>query len=329
MSELATDWAIQQRGLLPAAKLVLWHLCDRHTVGSGCFPSQDQLTADTEISRASLNTQLRRLEDAGLIRRQRRPGHGSKRWKATRYMLGFEDDFRQKPTPDFGRQSGQNPAPDLAQISVKPCPDSDQHPTKPCPDIDQKPPKPCPDFEQSHVQILDTNLVSKKETTTARSTHTRTHDARARETPETTCLAACGEGLCDEARAVIQATAPVIEGWLSTGYDLDADILPVLQARTLRKRDSPIRTWAYFTPAIATRHAQGVALVARTARAEKPGPETTASAPTNTQDVLQRTAVWINSGRYVPPSAVSTVMRNALLRAGLVTEATLRAHQIY
>jgi hypothetical protein len=329
MSDLATDWAIQQRGLLPAAKLVLWHLCDRHTLGSGCFPSQDQLTTDTEISRASLNTQLRRLEDAGLIRRQRRPGHGSKRWKATRYMLGFEADFRQKPTPDFGRQSGQNPAPDLAQIPAKPCPEFDQKPRKPCPDSDQKHPKPCPDLEQSHLRILDTNLVRKKETTTARNTPASTHDTHAREAPEMACLAACGEGLCDEARAVIQATAPVIEGWLSAGYDLDADILPVLRARTLRKRDSPIRTWAYFTPAIATRHAQRVALVARTARAGETGPGTTASAPTNTQDVLQRTAAWINSGRYVPPSAVSTVMRNALLRAGLVTEATLRAHQTY
>ena len=47
------------------------------------------------------------------------------------------------------------------------------------------------------------------------------------------------------------------------------------------------------------------------------------------QEVLQRTAEWINSSRYVPPSAVSNVMRDALLRAGLVNEATLRAHQIY
>ena len=78
MSELATDWAILQRGLHPAAKLVLWYLCDRHTPDFGCYPSQDQLAADAEISRASLNTQLRRLEDAGLIRRQRRPGQGPK-----------------------------------------------------------------------------------------------------------------------------------------------------------------------------------------------------------------------------------------------------------
>jgi len=128
---------------------------------------------------------------------------------------------------------------------------------------------------------------------------------------------------------VIQATAPVIEGWLSAGYDLDADILPVLQARTRHKRDSPIRTWAYFTPAIAKRHAQRAALAARAASAGETGMVATASAPISTQDILLRTAVWINSGRYVPPSAVSNEMRDALLRAGLVTEASLRAHQIY
>ncbi len=39
MSHRATNWAIQQRGLPPAAKLVLWHLCDRHNPDFGCFPS--------------------------------------------------------------------------------------------------------------------------------------------------------------------------------------------------------------------------------------------------------------------------------------------------
>lgn len=32
---------------------------------------------------------------------------------------------------------------------------------------------------------------------------------------------------------------------------------------------------------------------------------------------------------YVPPSAFTNTTRDALLRAGLVTEATLRARQIY
>ncbi len=314
MSELATDWAIRQRGLLPAAKLVLWHLCDRHTPDSGCFPSQDHLITAAEISRASLNTQLRRLEDAGLIHRQRRPGQAARQWKSTRYILGFEADFAQKPGEFFGQRNGQKPSPDLAQT-----------PAKPCPDFDQKHPKPCPESEQSHLRILDTNLVRKKETTTARSARTGTHHAHAREAPETACLAACGEGLCIEARAVIGATASVIDGWLATGYDLDADILPVLQTRTLRKRDSPIRTWAYFTPAIAKRHAQRTAQVAKAKRAGEPEltPKPTA------YELMVMTAEWINSGRYVPPSAVSTSKRAALLAAGLVTEATLRARQIY
>jgi DNA-binding transcriptional ArsR family regulator len=182
MSELATDWAILQRGLHPAAKLVLWHLCNRHTPLSGCFPSQDQLTADTEISRASLNIQLRRLEEAGLIRRHRRPGRGPTPWKSTRYILGFEADFPQKPSPESGRKSGQKPSPNLAQMPTKPSPDLEQKPAKPCPDSDQKHPKPCPDSEQSHLRILDTNLVRKKETTTARSV-TRARMTRTRGKP--------------------------------------------------------------------------------------------------------------------------------------------------
>ena len=40
-------------------------------------------------------------------------------------------------------------------------------------------------------------------------------------------------------------------------------------------------------------------------------------------------AGWINTGRYVPPSAVSTSMRDTLLARGLVTEEALRALQIY
>ena len=329
MSELATNWAIQQRGLMPATKLVLWYLCDRHTPDFGCYPSQDQLAADAEISRASLNIQLRRLEEAGLIRRHRRPGHGPTPWKSTRYILGFEDDFAQRPCQVSKPKIGQKPSADLAQAPAKPCPEFDQKPRKPCPDSDQKHPKPCPDSEQSHLRILDTNLVRKKETTTARSTHASTHDVHAREAPETACLAVCGDGLCPEARAVIQATAPVIDGWLQAGYDLAADILPVLQARTLRKRADPIRTWAYFTPAIAKRHAQRVALAAREKVAGETGSAATASAPISAQDILQRTAEWINSGRFVPPSAVNNTTRDALLRAGLVTEAALRARQIY
>jgi hypothetical protein len=117
----------------------------------------------------------------------------------------------------------------------------------------------------------------------------------------------------------------VIADWLADGYDLAADILPTLADRTSQKRDDPIRTWAYFTKAIAKRHAQRLALAARVKSAGEAKTRPTLTA----HEVLLQTAEWLNSGRFVPPSAVNNTTRDALLRAGLVTEATLRAYQIY
>ena len=172
MSHKATNWAIQQRGLSPVTKLVLWYLCDRHNPDFGCFPSQDQLAADAEISRASLNVHLEKLEFAGLIRRQRRVDEVTRKQKSTRYVLGFEDDFGGEPCPESGHGKLQ---------------------------------KPCPDSGKSRVQILDTNLVREPVTTTA-------HDAGASGDAEAACLAACGEGLTPAARAAITTTRLVING---------------------------------------------------------------------------------------------------------------------
>ena len=36
MSHKATLWAIEQRGLKPTTKIVLWHLCDRFNPDFGC-----------------------------------------------------------------------------------------------------------------------------------------------------------------------------------------------------------------------------------------------------------------------------------------------------
>ena len=48
MSHKATLWAIEQRGLKPTTKIVLWHLCDRFNPDFGCFPSQARLAEDCE-----------------------------------------------------------------------------------------------------------------------------------------------------------------------------------------------------------------------------------------------------------------------------------------
>ena len=66
MSHEATNWAIKQRGLKPTTKIVLWHLCDRFNPDYGCFPSQDRLAHDCEISRSTLNDHIGQLQAAGL-----------------------------------------------------------------------------------------------------------------------------------------------------------------------------------------------------------------------------------------------------------------------
>jgi hypothetical protein len=309
MSHRATNWAIQQRGLAPATKLVLWHLCDRHNPDYGCFPSQNQLAADAEISRASLNTHLDKLEQAGLIRRERRLDDDTKRQRTTRYFLGFEEDFALKPCPDSGHGSGAEP---------------------------------CPEFAKSRVQNLDTNPVSKEPViTTARDTGAtregRTEASTEDDGPdldgaEAACLAACGEGVTPAARAAITATTATIGAWLKAGFDLNLDVLPVIADRTEKARGSPIRTWEYFSQAIAARHARRIAQAARSQGAGEASarPAVAPGSPTSSpEDRLARLAAWLNSGAYVPPSAVTNIQRDALLRAGLVTEATLRAHQIY
>ena len=102
MSHKATVWAIQQRRLKPATKIVLWFLCDRHNPDFGCFPTQERLADDAEMSISALNAHLAKLEELRLIHRVRVHDPRTHKRQATRYILGFEDGFPQEPTPETG-----------------------------------------------------------------------------------------------------------------------------------------------------------------------------------------------------------------------------------
>ena len=132
MSHEATNWAIKQRGLKPAAKLVLWNLADRHNKDTRrCDPDQTLLAYDCEISRSSLNNQLNILEDAGLIHRVNRVNPKTNRQENTFYILGL----------DFSKKL------DVVHAVSKNC-------TRKA--VSKKEQKPCPKKEQSRVQNLDT-----------------------------------------------------------------------------------------------------------------------------------------------------------------------------
>lgn len=132
MSHDATNWAIKQRGIKPAAKIVLWNLADRHNKDTRrCDPDQHLLAYDCEISRSSLNNQLNILEEIGLIKRVNRINPRTSKQENTFYILGL----------DFGRTLH------IDNAVSKNC-------TRKA--VSKKQPIPCPKNDDSRVQNLDT-----------------------------------------------------------------------------------------------------------------------------------------------------------------------------
>jgi hypothetical protein len=147
MSHAATNWAIQQRGLKPATKIVLWFLCDRHNPDFGCFPTQARLAEDVEMSISALNEHLATLEGLGLIHRIRVKDLRTHRRLPTRYILGFEQEFPQKPPPksedgfvEIMEENG-TPSPELPDGAIS-----------------EFPGVPSLDFPQSHLRNPEYNL---------------------------------------------------------------------------------------------------------------------------------------------------------------------------
>ncbi|SDR20084.1 helix-turn-helix domain-containing protein [Pseudovibrio sp. Tun.PSC04-5.I4] len=149
MSHEATNWAIKQKGLPPAVKIVLWHLCDRFNPDFGCFPKQKTLALDCEISRASLNRHLNELEERDLLQREKRWDEESRQQTSTRYSLAFEEGF----VPMSKALSVEKEA---AKTPEKPVSQIEPTPEKP---VSQKQPIPCLKNGQSRVSNCDTNLV--------------------------------------------------------------------------------------------------------------------------------------------------------------------------
>jgi hypothetical protein len=75
MSWKASAWAKEQRLGSPAAKSIILCLGDyADPEKAQCWPSQEQLAADAEVSERTAREWLQRLEDWGLIERSRRTG---------------------------------------------------------------------------------------------------------------------------------------------------------------------------------------------------------------------------------------------------------------
>lgn len=152
MSHAATNWAFEQRGLKPSAKIVLLILADCHNPVNGCFPSQAFLADVGEMNRDTVNVQLALLEQLKLIRRVRSIDPKTKRKRPTRYKLAFEADFgggddsEPVPTP-------RKPGPETPKKSMS------EKPTQTPKAVSEIPAEPCRKYGESRVGNPDNNLV--------------------------------------------------------------------------------------------------------------------------------------------------------------------------
>ena len=329
MSHDATNWAIQRRGLKPTAKIVLWHLCDRFNPDYGCFPSQERLAHDCEISRSTLNEHLDRLEAEKLLRRVPRIDPLTKRQLPTRYILGFEEGFAPhdpNPCPEIGHgfspvdydaETTPENAPSVAN-SVEPRPEiAHGNPQKAvsgfCPD-------PCPEKAESRVRNPDTNLVREPLSKPVKEEEV----AQARDVDFDRFFA--------ELLGALGLDAAALPGWWQgwpprlhvqrwrekLGLSQNA-IIAVAEASRREHPEPPDGPKALdrAMQRAVQRKSQGRAEKHRKAKPE-PVPRTTIT------DLAVFYADILNSDRYLPVSSISNTTRDAMLARGLVTPERLR-----
>ena len=349
MSHAATNWAIQQRGLRPTTKIVLWHLCDRFNPDYGCFPSQVRLAHDCEIGRATLNRHLDTLETRGLIRRIRSVDAATRRQRPTRYLLGFEPGFPPPGSepPDLG---------DSAPMGVDgldfPCPDlghgTDAEKRRPDNSLASETPSD-PSLDPGHGSVSHSDAgpclkngdsrVSNRDTNPVREPVKEEEVARARESDFDRVFA----GLLGALGFAPNAALPAWwQGWPAREHvrrwrdDLGLSTEAIIAVAKETRRDHPEPPdWPKALDRAMQRAAQRQ--VPRGSGPQRAGERTggrgkrriAASGPPPSADELAAFyAGMVNSDQFLPTNMISTTMRDTMLARGLVTADRLRARGV-
>jgi hypothetical protein len=340
MSHEATNWAIKQRGLKPTTKIVLWHLCDRFNPDYGCFPSQDRLAEDCEISRSTLNTHLGQLEAAGLLRRVPRLHPVTKRQMPTRYILGFEPGFTPHD-PDPCPEAGHGPLPFDEEPEKEP--DFEPEPVnlpEPClisghgskgRAVSDFPVDPCPENAESRVRNSDTNPVREPLSKPVKEEE----GAPGREA----ILDEFFEELLGALGLDAGGTLPGWwQGWPARTHvrrwidDLGLSKDRILEVARDTRRDHPDppdgpKALDRAMQRAAQRDAQE-ATAGTGGRTAKRQRKRDAGPPPSEDELAVFYADLVNSDRFLPPSMISNAMCAAMLARGLVTPERLQARGV-
>ena len=317
MSHKATVWAIQQRGLKPATKIVLWFLCDRHNPDFGCFPTQARLADDAEMSISALNEHLARLEVLRLIRRVRAQDPHTHKRLATRYILGFEDGFPPEPTPETGDGvSGTE-----GEQHADPSPDSGHGA------ISEFPAKPSPDFAQSHLRNPEINLVREPLSKPVKEEE----DTQARDSDFDRFFAELLAALGFAANAALPTWwlgSPArshVKRWrddLGLSEDRILEIAIESRGDHPNPPDGP-KALDRFMERAAQRDALAATAIANGKKAKRPR-KGEVKLPLSDDEKAAFYAKMVNADGYLPQSVISNTIRDAMLVRGLVTPERLR-----
>jgi hypothetical protein len=330
MSHEATNWAIKQRGLKPTTKIVLWHLCDRFNPDYGCFPSQDRLAHDCEISRSTLNDHLGQLEAVGLLRRVPRLDPLTKRQLPTRYILGFEPGFTPVavvPCAEFGHGEGADS--EIAVMAEGSALDAAAD-ALPCPEfghgigaeaVSDFLTEPCPENAEGRVRNPDTNPV--REPLSKPVKEEEGAEARGVISDEVFGDLLTALGLDPAALPGWWQGWPPrlhVQRWRDELSLTEAEIIAAAEASRQEHPEPPDGPKA-LDRAMQRAAQRKVEDAGRTRRKPKTAP-TPAAKPIT--DLPAFYADLVNSDRYLPVSAISNTMRDAMLARGLVTAERLR-----
>jgi len=236
MSFPATRWGWTQCGITSTQKLVLLDLCDRANKDNVCWPKQATIARRTRYTERAVNSALQKLEELGLISRQKR-------------MIGT------RRTSDLITLQINQPA--AGSSSVTPSP------TPPPPDA-PPPPLPLP-----HEPVSDKNLnVVPDPTGTTFSVINQDEPSRQKQTvplflevfplpgrPDLEALthaARIVEDLSSKLGEAIDWPSPGIQNlqpvvrWLENFDESKVTSCLIEVAERNRNFGSPIRSWQYF-----------------------------------------------------------------------------------
>lgn len=299
MSHEATLWAIKQRGIKPAAKVVLWQLCDRYHPDHGCFPSLDTLSDDCEMSRRSVQDQIEMLQKAGLIRVEKMPRKNGQ-LPRNRYRFQFEeaaDNLGQDlPKADFALGKNER--------------------------------EPWANSSECLGQNLPTNLVREP-----LNEPVKDDDDGVREVDDFRGRILEALGLDPEARTALGGPADMAEArrWLELPHVTKDRVCEQIRAVMARKGEGLPSTLAYFTDEMrrmSTRlEASAASLAPAPRRQSSRGEAVPMAARAGEVDLDALADLWapkITGGVFVPPSAISPALARHMLDTGRVTQAELR-----